>query len=66
MSDPTSTMALFRNQTIRALWFAALSSNFGRLAQAVGVLADNFDRRTMMLVAQSFMLVLRSRRCQAG
>ncbi|MEX0828337.1 MAG: MFS transporter, partial [Haliea sp.] len=85
-------MVLFRNQTFRMLWLAALASNFGGLVQAVGaawmmtlltdsqsmvalvqtsvslpivifsllagVFADNFDRRRVMLVAQSFMLVV--------
>ena len=85
-------MTLFRNQTFRSLWIAALASNFGGLVQAVGaawmmtalsdsqsmvalvqgsvalpimvfsllagVFADNFDRRRVMLIAQSFMLVV--------
>lgn len=85
-------MTLFRNQTFRMLWLAALASNFGGLVQAVGaawmmtsltqsqsmvalvqssvtlpimifsllagVFADNFDRRKVMLIAQSFMLVV--------
>jgi len=88
----TSTLTLFRNQTFRMLWIAALASNFGGLVQAVGaawmmtsltqsqsmvalvqssvtlpimifsllagVFADNFDRRKVMLIAQSFMLVV--------
>src|SRR6056297_3764863 len=32
----TSTLFLFRNQTFRSLWIAALASNFGGLVQAVG------------------------------
>nr|WP_275297897.1 MFS transporter [Marivita cryptomonadis] len=85
-------MFLFRNQTFRMLWIAALASNFGGLVQLVGaawmmtslsesqsmvalvqssvtlpivifsllagVFADNFDRRKVMLIAQSFMLVV--------
>ncbi|MBB3993941.1 MFS family permease [Sulfitobacter undariae] len=92
MPQSTSTLTLFRNQTFRMLWLAALTSNFGGLVQAVGaawmmtsltdsqsmvalvqssvtlpimvfsllagVFADNFDRRKVMLVAQSFMLVV--------
>jgi MFS family permease len=88
----TSTLTLFRNQTFRMLWIAALASNFGGLVQAVGaawlmtsltqsqsmvalvqssvtlpimifsllagVFADNFDRRRVMLIAQSFMLMV--------
>ncbi|MFX0546662.1 MFS transporter [Roseovarius sp. S1116L3] len=87
-----STLTLFRNQTFRMLWIAALASNFGGLVQAVGaawmmtsltdsqsmvalvqssvtlpimifsllagVFADNFDRRKVMLIAQSFMLAV--------
>lgn len=85
-------MVLFKNQTFRMLWLAALASNFGGLVQAVGaawmmtlltdsqsmvalvqtsvslpivifsllagVFADSFDRRRVMLVAQSFMFVV--------
>lgn len=92
MPDSPSTLALFRNQTFRSLWIAALASNFGGLVQAVGaawmmttlsdkpsmvalvqgsvalpimvfsllagVFADNFDRRRVMLIAQSFMFVV--------
>ena len=92
MPQSTSTLFLFRNQTFRTLWIAALASNFGGLVQAVGaawmmtslsdsqsmvalvqssvtlpimifsllagVFADNFDRRKVMLIAQSFMLVV--------
>jgi len=88
----TSTLMLFRNQTFRTLWIAALTSNFGGLVQAVGaawmmttltesqsmvalvqssvtlpimifsllagVFADNFDRRKVMIAAQSFMLTV--------
>lgn len=87
--DHISLLILFRNQTFRSLWIAALASNFGGLVQAVGaawlmtslsdsqnmvalvqgsvalpimifsllagVFADNFDRRRVMLIAQSFM-----------
>lgn len=89
MPDRVSPLILFRNQTFRSLWIAALASNFGGLVQAVGaawlmtslsdsqnmvalvqgsvalpimifsllagVFADNFDRRRVMLIAQSFM-----------
>ncbi|MFG6638153.1 MFS transporter [Sulfitobacter sp. 1A12126] len=89
MPDHISPLILFRNQTFRSLWIAALASNFGGLVQAVGaawlmtslsdsqnmvalvqgsvalpimifsllagVFADNFDRRRVMLIAQSFM-----------
>ncbi len=92
MPQSTSTLTLFRNQTFRMLWIAALASNFGGLVQAVGaawlmtsltqsqsmvalvqssvtlpimifsllagVFADNFDRRRVMLIAQSFMLLV--------
>jgi MFS family permease len=87
-----SPLILFRNQTFRSLWIAALASNFGGLVQSVGaawlmtslsasqhmvalvqgavalpivifsllagVFADNFDRRRVMLIAQSFMFVV--------
>lgn len=36
MPQSTPTLTLFRNQTFRMLWFAALASNFGGLVQAVG------------------------------
>lgn len=92
MPQNTSTLTLFRNQTFRMLWLAALASNFGGLVQAVGaawmmtslsqsqsmvalvqssvtlpimifsllagVFADNFDRRKVMLIAQTFMLLV--------
>lgn len=92
MPQSASTLTLFRNQTFRMLWIAALTSNFGGLVQAVGaawmmtsltesqsmvalvqssvtlpimifsllagVFADNFDKRKVMLVAQSFMLLV--------
>ncbi len=92
MPQQGSPMVLFRNQTFRMLWLAALASNFGGLVQSVGaawmmtlltdsqsmvalvqtsvslpivifsllagVFADSFDRRRVMLVAQSFMLVV--------
>ncbi len=92
MPQSTSTLTLFKNQTFRMLWIAALASNFGGLVQAVGaawmmtsltesqsmvalvqssvtlpimifsllagVFADNFDRRKVMLIAQSFMLIV--------
>ena len=92
MPQSSSTLKLFKNQTFRMLWVAALASNFGGLVQAVGaawlmtsltssqsmvalvqssvtlpimvfsllagVFADNYDRRTVMLIAQSFMLVV--------
>jgi MFS family permease len=34
--DRVSPLILFRNQTFRSLWIAALASNFGGLVQAVG------------------------------
>ncbi|MGV8950534.1 MAG: MFS transporter [Cypionkella sp.] len=92
MPQTTATLTLFRNQTFRMLWIAALASNFGGLVQGVGaswlmtslsgshamvalvqssvtlpimifsllagVFADNFDRRRVMLIAQSFMLAV--------
>ena len=92
MPDHLSPLILFRNQTFRSLWIAALASNFGGLVQSVGaawlmtslsasqhmvalvqgavalpivifsllagVFADNFDRRRVMLIAQSFMFVV--------
>ncbi|WP_324754986.1 MFS transporter [Roseovarius sp. Pro17] len=36
MPDRPSSLTLFRNQTFRSLWIAALASNFGGLVQAVG------------------------------
>ena len=36
MPDRVSPLQLFRNQTFRSLWIAALASNFGGLVQAVG------------------------------
>jgi MFS family permease len=36
LPQTTPTLALFRNQTFRSLWIAALASNFGGLVQAVG------------------------------
>ena len=36
MQQSTPTLTLFRNQTFRMLWLAALASNFGGLVQAVG------------------------------
>lgn len=36
MPDRISPLILFRNQTFRSLWIAALASNFGGLVQAVG------------------------------
>ncbi|MEZ5778816.1 MAG: MFS transporter [Paracoccaceae bacterium] len=36
MPQDGSTLALFRNQTFRMLWIAALASNFGGLVQSVG------------------------------
>jgi len=36
MPDRISPLLLFRNQTFRSLWVAALASNFGGLVQAVG------------------------------
>ena len=36
MPQSTPTLTLFRNQTFRMLWLAALASNFGGLVQAVG------------------------------
>ncbi|MBB3066143.1 MFS transporter [Limibacillus halophilus] len=36
MPQHTSPLTLFRNQTFRMLWIAALASNFGGLVQAVG------------------------------
>lgn len=92
MTESRSALAVFRNQTFRMLWVAALASNFGGLVQAVGaawmmtsltssehmvalvqasvtlpimifsllagVFADNFDRRRVMLIAQTFMFVV--------
>lgn len=36
MTESISPLILFRNQTFRMLWVAALASNFGGLVQAVG------------------------------
>ncbi|MDN5788954.1 MFS transporter, partial [Pseudorhodobacter sp.] len=36
MPERTSILKLFRNATFRALWIAALASNFGGLVQSVG------------------------------
>jgi MFS family permease len=88
----SSPFAPFAHGTFRAVWLAALASNFGGLIQAVGAawlmltlsgsadqvalvqtsitlpimlfslaagaLADNYDRRRVMLVAQGFMLTV--------
>jgi MFS family permease len=90
--DRISTLAPFRHETFRTMWFASISSNFGGLIQAVGAawmmtaiadsedmvalvqasnalpimifslvagaLADNFNRRSLMLTAQIFMLIV--------
>ena len=37
MPQNTSTLTLFRNQTFRMLWLAALASNFGGLVQGTVV-----------------------------
>lgn len=92
LPESASTFAIFRNQTFRMLWIAALASNFGGIVQSVGaawlmatlsqsqsmvalvqssvtlpimifsllagVFADNFDRRRVMLIAQTFMLMV--------
>lgn len=92
MTDRTSPLAPFRNETFRTIWIASLSSNFGSLIQSVGAawmmttisnsvgmvalvqastalpimifslvsgaLADNFNRRRVMLVAQWFMMIV--------
>ena len=36
MADPVPTLAVFRNQAFRNLWFATLASNFGGIVQAIG------------------------------
>jgi len=92
VTDRTSPLAPFRNETFRTIWIASLSSNFGSLIQSVGAawmmttisnsvgmvalvqastalpimlfslisgaLADNFNRRKVMLVAQWFMMIV--------
>ena len=36
MSEPPSTLGVFKNPAFRNLWFATLASNFGGIVQAVG------------------------------
>jgi len=52
----TSTLFLFRNQTFRTLWIAALASNFGGLVQAVGaawMMTSLSDSQSMVALVQS-------------
>jgi MFS family permease len=92
MTEQSSMLAPFRNETFRLLWLATLVSNLGGLVQSVGAgwmmttltdshnmvalvqasttlpimifslaagaLADNFDRRTVMIVAQLGMALV--------
>jgi len=51
----TSPLALFKNPTFRSLWIAALSSNFGGLAQAVGaawLMTTLSDSQSMVALVQ--------------
>jgi MFS family permease len=52
----TSTLTLFRNQTFRMLWIAALASNFGGLVQAVGaawLMTSLTQSQSMVALVQS-------------
>ncbi|WP_292294247.1 MFS transporter, partial [Marivita sp.] len=56
MPQSTSTLFLFRNQTFRTLWIAALASNFGGLVQAVGaawMMTSLSDSQSMVALVQS-------------
>ena len=96
-ASPSTVESPFSNRTFRAIWFAAVLSNFGGLIQSVGAawmmtsmvgsprmvamvqastalpfmlfallagaVADNLDRRRVMLTAQGFMLVVSAILC---
>ena len=56
MPDRTSPLILFRNQTFRSLWIAALASNFGGLVQAVGaawLMTSLSDSQSMVALVQA-------------
>lgn len=55
MPDQISPLKLFRNQTFRSLWIAALASNFGGLVQAVGaawLMTSLSDSQNMVALVQ--------------
>tara|TARA_R110000765_G_scaffold103473_1_gene192916 strand:+ start:4060 stop:5676 length:1617 start_codon:yes stop_codon:yes gene_type:complete len=55
MPDRVSPLILFRNQTFRSLWVAALASNFGGLVQAVGaawLMTSLTDSQNMVALVQ--------------
>ncbi|UOA26434.1 MFS transporter [Pseudosulfitobacter sp. DSM 107133] len=55
MPDQVSPLLLFRNQTFRSLWIAALASNFGGLVQAVGaawMMTSLSDSQNMVALVQ--------------
>ena len=55
MPDRISPLVLFRNQTFRSLWVAALASNFGGLVQAVGaawLMTSLTDSQNMVALVQ--------------
>lgn len=55
MPDRISPLILFRNQTFRSLWIAALASNFGGLVQAVGaawLMTSLSDSQNMVALVQ--------------
>lgn len=56
MTQTSSTLGLFRNQTFRMLWIAALASNFGGLVQAVGaawLMTSLTQSQSMVALVQS-------------
>jgi MFS family permease len=55
MPDQISPLKLFKNQTFRSLWIAALASNFGGLVQAVGaawLMTSLSDSQNMVALVQ--------------
>ncbi|MCX7560209.1 MFS transporter [Sulfitobacter sp. F26204] len=55
MPDRISPLVLFKNQTFRSLWIAALASNFGGLVQAVGaawLMTSLSDSQRMVALVQ--------------
>lgn len=56
LSEHISPLNLFKNQTFRSLWVAALASNFGGLVQAVGaawLMTSLSDSQSMVALVQS-------------
>jgi MFS family permease len=55
VSNQTSPLKLFSNQTFRSVWIAALASNFGGLVQAVGaawLMTSLSDSQNMVALVQ--------------